>query len=121
MKFRDIGFVFALLLSGCATVPTDAVAPPVLLDIYRDADAYHASADRRLCADPSLTPSLQAVRTRLAAAREALVARYGAAQVDAARVAVVTTPATFCSDKAAAAQAVGHFEKAVSDLEAALK
>jgi hypothetical protein len=119
------------VLGACAPVAAPVVvapaasgpakAPPVLLNFYKDADAYRVSAERRLCANPSLGPRLEALQRRFAAATQALVARYGREQVDAARVAVVTSGSDLCTNRAAAATSLASFEAAVSDFEAALK
>ncbi len=120
------------LLGGCVAAtpapvvaPTPAAsaaakAPPALLNFYKDADAYRVNAERRLCANPSLAPRLEALQRRLAAATQVLVARYGREQIDAARVAVVTPGSDLCTNRAAAATSLTSYEAAVSDLEAAL-
>ena len=119
-------------LSACVMAPPVAVAPvaaaavpakapPELLNFYKDADAYRVSAERRLCANPSLGPRLEALQRRFAAATQALVARYGREQVDAARVNVVTSGTDLCSNRTALATSLASFEAAISDLEAALK
>ncbi len=102
-------------------VPAPAKAPPELLSFYTDADAYRTSAERRLCADMSLRPRFQALQLRLAAATQTLLARYGREQIDASRVAVVTSGTDLCTNRAAAATSLNSFEAAVSDLEAALR
>lgn len=119
--------------SGCVTAPpavpvvvvpasaSAAKAPPVLLNFYKDADAYRVNAERRLCANTSLGPRLEALQRRLAAATQVLVSRYGREQMDAARVAVVTPGSDLCTNGAAAATSLASFETAVSDLEAALR
>ena len=96
-------------------------APPELLNFYKDADAYRVSAERRLCANASLGPRLEALQRRFAAATQTLVGRYGREQVEAARVAVVTTGTDLCTNRAAAGTSLNSFEAAVSDLEAALR
>ena len=93
----------------------------MLLNFYKDADAYRVSAERRLCANPTLGARLESLQRRLAAATQTLVARYGREQVDSARVAVVTSGSDLCTNRVAAETSLASFEAAVSDLEAALK
>jgi len=115
--------MLSVALAGCMPVETAQIrtaAPPELLSFYTDADAYQTSASRRLCSDPSLRPRFEALQRRLAAAVATLQTRYGLAQVDASRVAVVTAEEGLCTDKAAAAVSLNSFESAVADLEAAL-
>src|SRR5687768_7391905 len=113
MRFRDAALALVLATAGCMTAPARNIAPPLLLDFYKDADAYQSSAVGRLCADPPLSARVQALQGRLAAAKQAIVARYGSEQVEAARVAVVSKTADLCSNRAAAGIAVEQFEKAV--------
>ena len=120
-------------LSGCAMTPpvagappaavaaVQAKAPPELLNFYKDADAYRVNSERRLCANRSLAPRLEALQRRFAVATQALTARYGREQLDASRVAVVTSGNDLCMNKAAIATSLDSFEAAVSDLEAALR
>jgi len=121
--------LMAAALGGCVMAPAAPVAvaaaptkaPPELLNFYKDADAYRVSAERRLCANPSLGPRLETLQRRFAAASQRLVARYGREQVDAARVAVVTSGSDLCTNMAALTTSLASFEAAISDLEAALK
>jgi len=117
-------------LGGCVMAPVappapvaavPATAPPELLNFYKDADAYRVSAERRLCANPSLGSRLETLQRRFAAATQVLVARYGREQVDASRVSVVTSGADLCTNRTALATSLASFEAAISDLEAALK
>jgi hypothetical protein len=120
-------------LSACVMAPPVVVAPPApvagvpakappeLLNFYKDADAYRVNSERRLCANRSLAPRLEALQRRFATATEALTARYGREQLDAVRVSVVTSGTDLCTNKAAIATSLDSFEAAVSDLEAALR
>ena len=120
-KAQAAGLGILLLAIGCVAPTPLVIAPPELLNFYKNADAYGASATSRVCADGSLKPRVEEMTRRLAAVREVLVSRYGAAQVEAARVAVVADTADLCSNKTAAANAVNGFESAVSNLESALQ
>jgi hypothetical protein len=107
--------------ASAVLAPVQAKAPLELLNFYKDADAYRVSAERRLCANPSAGPRLETLQRRFAAATQALVARYGREQADAARVAVVTSGSDLCTNRAALATSLSSFEAAISDLEAALR
>lgn len=116
-------FVFlALSFTACAPVAVETVQrPPELLNFYRDADAYQAGAESRLCADPSLRPAFEQLRARMTAAKALLIGRFGEAAVSSVRVPVVINPQDFCANRVAAATAVRTFEASLSNLEAALK
>ena len=117
-------FLIALSFAACAPVPVaveTTARPPELLNFYRDADAYQASAESRLCADPALRPTFEQLRARMAAARNALVGRFGEEAVNAVRVPVVVNPQDHCANRVAAATAVRTFGESLSNLESALK
>ena len=114
--------LFALSFAACAPVPVETAGPPpILLNFYRDADAYQASAESRLCADPTLRPAFEQLRARMTAAKILLISRFGEAAVSSVRVPVVISPQDTCANRAAAATAVRTFEASLSNLEAALK
>ena len=115
--------LIALGFAACAPVPAveRTARPPELLNFYRDADAYLANAESRLCADPSLRPQFEQLRVRMTAAKGLLVSRFGEEAVSTVRVPVVISPQDTCTNKAAAATAVRIFEASLSNLEAALR
>lgn len=124
MNIFKVAALSALLAgSGCMTAPPAAPGggSPELLKFYTDADAYQTAAGNRLCGDPALQPTFADLQRRLEAARQLLVRRYGAEQVQASRVAVIAPAPGLCSDRNAAATAVRELERAVSNLESALQ
>ncbi|MEA3062256.1 MAG: hypothetical protein QOJ94_2037 [Sphingomonadales bacterium] len=119
MKYFAVALTI-LLSTGCAVGPPPASMPAKLTILFNEASAYQAAAGNRLCADPSLRPRFEDVKRRLALATETLVSRYGPAQAQAGRTAVIS-PSRVCSNPSAAATAVANFEAAVSNLESGLR
>jgi hypothetical protein len=108
----------AALLAAQATAGLAGRPPAGVAELYRMASAYEVSSDRRICADASLSPRFEAARARLAEARRIMAEAYELRSMDVPPPIVSTGDP--CANPGAAATSIANFERAVTQLEAAL-
>jgi hypothetical protein len=109
---------FGALLAGFAGTSNAQSAP--LIHLFNQARGFEVAAVNRVCADRSLTPRIEELHQRFAAAIDHLISVYGEERLRSIAIPVLA-PQFPCTDPGAARLAVEGFAAALANLEAALQ